>query len=106
MAEFRYPVQILTKSTLVLRDLDLLERIDKQCRAPVCFSLSSVDEGISRIYEPGVPSPAERLDALRRFKARGIPCGLFLLPVIPFVTDTEPLIKRALQAATEAGADY
>ena len=106
MVEFRYPVQILTKSTLVLRDLDLLERINAQSRALVCFSLSSVDERISRIYEPGVPSPGERLEALKRFKARGIPCGLFLLPVIPFVTDTEQLIDAALQAAMDTGVDY
>ena len=106
MAEFGYPVQILTKSTLVRRDLDLLERINRQRRALVCFSISSVDEGISRIYEPGVPSPAERLEALKIFKARGIPCGLFLLPVIPFVTDTEELLERALLAAADAEVDY
>ena len=106
MAEFRYPVQILTKSTLVRRDLDLLEQINRQSRAVVGFSISSVDEQISSIYEPGVPSPAERLEALKGFKARGIPCALFLLPVIPFVTDTEQLIDAALQAATDAGVDY
>ena len=106
MAEFGYPVQILTKSTLVRRDLDLLERINRQSRALVCCSISSVEERISRIYEPGVPSPAERLETLKCFKARGIPCGLFLLPVIPFVTDTEELIEEALQAAADAGVDY
>jgi DNA repair photolyase len=106
MVEFGYPVQILTKSTLVWRDLDLLERINKRSRALVCFSVSSVDERISRIYEPGVPSPAERLETLKRFKARGIPCGLFLLPLIPFLTDTEELIERGLQAATDTGVDY
>jgi DNA repair photolyase len=106
MAEFGYPVQILTKSTLVRRDLDLLERINRQSRALVCFSISSADERISRIYEPGVPSPGERLETLKCIKARGIPCGLFLLPVIPFVTDTEQLIERALQAATDAEVDY
>ena len=106
MAEFGYPVQILTKSTLVRRDLDLLERINRRSRAVVSFSISSVDERISRIYEPGVPSPAERLETLKGFKARGIPCGLFLLPVIPFVTDTEQLIDRALQAALDAEVDY
>ncbi len=106
MAEFGYPVQILTKSTLVRRDLDLLERINRQSRALVCCSLSSVDERISRIYEPGVPSPAERLETLKIFKARGIPCGLFLLPIIPFLTDTEELIERALQAAADAEVDY
>jgi DNA repair photolyase len=106
MGEFGYPVQILTKSTLVRRDLDLLERINGQSRALVCFSVSSVDERISRIYEPGVPSPSERLETLKFFKARGISCGLFLLPVIPFVTDTEQLIERALQAAANAEVDY
>jgi DNA repair photolyase len=106
MAGFGYPVQILTKSTLVRRDLDLLERIHRRSRALVCFSISSVDERISRVYEPGVPPPAERLETLKHIKARGIPCGLFLLPVIPFVTDTAPLIEGALQAATDAGVDY
>jgi DNA repair photolyase len=106
MAEFGYPVQILTKSTLVRRDLDLLERINRQSRALVCFSISSVDERISSIYEPGVPSPAERLETLKDVKARGISCGLFLLPVIPLVTDTEELIERALRAAVDAEADY
>jgi DNA repair photolyase len=106
MDEFAYPVQILTKSTLVRRDLDLLERIHRRSRALVCFSISSVDERISRVYEPGVPPPAERLETLKHIKARGIPCGLFLLPVIPFVTDTAPLIEGALQAATDAGVDY
>ena len=106
MAEFGYPVQILTKSTLVRRDLDLLERINRGSRALVCCSLSSVDDRISRIYEPGVPSPAERLETLKIVKARGIPCGLFLLPVIPFITDTEELIERALKAAVDAGVDY
>jgi DNA repair photolyase len=106
MAEFDYPVKILTKSTLVRRDLDLLERINRQSRALVCFSISSVDERIARIYEPGVPSPAQRLDTLKSFKARDIPCGLFLLPVIPFLTDTEELIDRALRAAMDAGVDY
>ncbi|UCF96068.1 MAG: radical SAM protein [Spirochaetaceae bacterium] len=106
LAEFGYPVQVLTKSTLVRRDLDLLQRINRQSRAIVCFSLSSVDERISRIYEPGVPSPGERLEILKLFKIHGIPTALFLLPVIPFISDTEELLERALQAAAETEVDY
>jgi DNA repair photolyase len=106
IAEFNYPVQVLTKSTLVRRDVDLLQQINRQSRALVCFSISSVDEQISRIFEPGVPAPRERLETLKYFKARGIPCGLFLLPVIPGVTDHEDLIAQALQRATDAGVDY
>jgi DNA repair photolyase len=106
IAEFGYPVQVLTKSTLVRRDVDLLQQINRQSRALVCFSISSVDEQISRIFEPGVPSPRERLETLRYFKTRGIPCGLFLLPVLPYVTDNDDLIERALQQAADIGVDY
>jgi DNA repair photolyase len=106
IAEFGYPVQVLTKSTLVRRDLDLLQQINRQSRALVCFSISSVDEQISRIFEPGVPSPRERLETLKYFKTRGIPCGLFLLPVVPYVTDNDDLIEQALRQATDIGVDY
>jgi DNA repair photolyase len=106
MEEFRYPVQILTKSTLVLRDLDLLERINRRSRALIGVSISSADEAVSRIYEPGVPSPAERLEVLKRAKARGIPCAVFLLPIIPLVTDGADLLDGTLKGATEAGADF
>lgn len=75
-------------------------------RALVCFSISSVDEQISRIFEPGVPSPRERLETLKYFKAQGVPCGLFLLPVIPYVTDDDDLIEQALQKARDIGVDY
>jgi DNA repair photolyase len=106
IAEFGYPVQVLTKSTLVRRDLDLLQQINNQSRALVCFSISSVDERISRAYEPGVPSPKERLETLKFFKDRGIPCGLFLLPVIPYVTDTTDLLDQAVRKAKEVKVDY
>ncbi len=106
IAEFGFPVQVLTKSTLVRRDLDLLRAIDSQSRAVVSFSLSSVDEQISRVFEPGVPSPRERLDAIKRFKDHGLACGLFLLPVIPFITDGEELLDRAVREARDAGVDY
>ena len=85
---------------ILRRELDLLQQINRQRRALVCFSISSVDERISRIFEPGVPSPRERLETLGYFKARGIPCGLFLLPVIPYVTDRIEVLEEALRQAT------
>ena len=106
LAGFDYPVQVLTKSTLVRRDLDLLQQINRQRRALVCFSISSVDERISRIFEPGVPAPRERLETLGYFKARGIPCGLFLLPVIPYVTDRPEVLEETLRQAKDVGAEY
>lgn len=104
--EFGFSVHILTKSTLVERDIDLLKKINKKNRVIVSFSFSSVDEKISALFEPGVPAPQERLNTLSILKKEGIPCGMFLLPVIPFVSDTPALIEGAVAKANEMGAAY
>ena len=76
---FNFPVSILTKSTLVERDLDIIKKINEKNRAIVSFSFSSTDEKISSIFEPGVPPPKDRLEPLKLFKNEGIACGMFLL---------------------------
>jgi DNA repair photolyase len=106
MLEYGYPVHVLTKSTLVERDLDLLNRINEQSRAIVSFSFSSVDDDTSHVFEPGVPPPSERLSTLKRFKNEGIACGMFLLPVIPLVTDTPERIDESVRTARDAGLDF
>ncbi len=104
--KYNYPVHILTKSTLVERDLDLLLKINKQNKAIVSFSFSSVDDEVSKIFEPGVPSPAKRLRLIKKLKEAGISCGMFLMPVIPFITDTPEKIEQTLLAAKDAGIDF
>jgi DNA repair photolyase len=106
MHEYSFPVHMLTKSTLIKRDIDILKEINKQSKAIVSFSFSSVDDGISAIFEPGVPPPAERLKAISFFKNEGIACGMFLLPVIPFLTDTSELLEQTVSKAKEAGVDF
>jgi DNA repair photolyase len=106
LLEYGYPVHVLTKSTLVERDLDLIRQINARSRAILSFSFSSVDESISAVFEPGVPPPAERLATLARFRKEGIPCGLFLVPVIPFVTDGAGLMEEVLRRAGEMGMDF
>ena len=106
IAEHRLPVHMLTKSTLIERDMDILKRINEQARTIVSFSFSSVDDDISRIFEPGVPSPSRRLKTIERFKNEGISCGMFLLPVVPLVTDTDQLIEDSVSKAKDAGADF
>jgi DNA repair photolyase len=100
------PVHVLTKSTLVLRDLDLLSAINQRSRAIVSFSFSSVDDEISRIFEPGVPPPSERLRAISRLKQEGIACGMFPMPLIPLVTDTADLMEDSFRKTAEAGVDF
>jgi DNA repair photolyase len=106
MYEYNFPVHMLTKSTLIKRDIDILKEINKQSRAIVSFSFSSVDDRISAIFEPGVPPPAERLQTISFFKNEGIACGMFLLPVIPFITDTSELLEQTVSRAKEAGVDF
>jgi DNA repair photolyase len=104
--EYNFPVHMLTKSTLIERDVDILKKINERSRAIVSFSLSSVDDGISAFFEPGVPPPSARLETIKRFKDAGIACGMFLLPVIPFVTDAPELIEDAVKKASETGIDF
>jgi DNA repair photolyase len=106
MRNYHFPVHLLTKSTLVLRDLDLISEINHQSKAMVSFSFSSCNDNISRIFEPGVPPPSERLEAIRQLKARGISCGMFLMPVIPYITDGEDIIEESIVKAKEAGVDF
>lgn len=104
--EYNFPVHMLTKSTFINRDVDILKKINEQSRVIVSFSFSSVDDKISAIFEPGVPSPSKRLKTLTFFKNEGIACGMFLLPVIPFITDIPELIEETMKKANQAGVDF
>jgi len=106
LIECGWPVHILTKSTLVERDFDIVEQINEQNRAIVSFSFSSTNDELSAVFEPHVSPPSERLKTLALFKRKGIVCGMFLLPVIPFVTDTSEMIAEALRNAHEIGVDF
>jgi len=101
-----FPVHVLTKSTLIRRDLDILKKINEKNRAIVSFSFSSASDAIGAIVEPGVPPPSDRLETIRFFKNEGIACGMFLMPVIPFITDTAELMEESVSRAREAGVDF
>ncbi|MBU4444642.1 radical SAM protein [bacterium] len=106
IAEYQFPVHILTKSTLVKRDIDVLKAINEKNRAIVSFSFSSVDDDISALFEPGVPPPSERLETIKFFKQEGIACGMYLVPVIPFITDKPRLMEDAVRRARDTGVDF
>jgi DNA repair photolyase len=104
--QYNFPVHILTKSTLVERDLDLLIKINQQRKAIISFSFSSTNNAISKIFEPGVPGPTERLNLISKIKKAGLSCGMFLMPVIPFITDTPEKIEETSRNAKQAGIDF
>lgn len=102
----RLPLHILTKSTLIERDIDLLKRINGRSKSLISFSFSSTNDEISKIFEPGVPPPSDRLRTIKKLKHNGFSCGMYLLPVIPFITDTEKIMRKTIEDAYQAGVDY
>lgn len=104
--ELSVPVHILTKSALVLRDADVIERISRKAGALVSFSISSSEDSIGSELEPGASLPSRRLSALAALRRRGIAGGVFLLPVIPFISDSPDSIEKSVDAAVAAGAQY
>lgn len=99
---FRHPVGIVTKGTLVERDIGLLAEMAAQGLAKVGISITTLDDGLARKMEPRVPSPARRLKVIERLATAGIPVRLMASPIIPGLTDHE--IERLVQAGAEAGA--
>jgi len=102
----RTPASIVTKSTLVLRDLDLLVALHSAAAARVNFSVTTLDLDIWRSVEPGTPPPAKRLQVLQRLVEAGVPCGVFLAPILPGLTDREEAIDAVAAAARAHGATW
>jgi DNA repair photolyase len=99
-------VGIITKSSLVTRDLDLLQALSKHNEVTVNISLATADARLARRLELRSPVPAARLRALRRLTQGGIYAGLLVAPIVPGVTDDWPGLARLMEAAKEAGARY
>lgn len=102
LAEYRHPVSIITKGALILRDLDLLANMASEGLCSVRISLTSLSNDLKRRMEPRTAAPATRLKMIRQLSAAGIPTGIILGPVIPFINDHE--IESILEAAADAGA--
>ena len=102
MAECRHPFSVVTKSALVVRDLDLLAPLARQRLVTVHFSITTLDNRLSARMEPRAAAPHARLRAMRALAEAGVPVGVLVAPVIPAINDHEP--EAILEAAREAGA--
>lgn len=100
------PVHLLSKSPLILRDLDLIQQINNKKQAIVSFSFSTTDPKLAALLEPGLPPVQKRLEALSRIREKGLLCGAFLLPVVPFVTDLPERMQESISTLKQAGAEY
>ena len=97
---------ILTKSPLVLRDLDLIAEAAKSLPVSVSFSVATLDEDVWRRTEPGAPHPQKRLDALARLRDAGVSGGVMVAPVLPGISDSPRQVVAVKKAAREAGAEW
>lgn len=102
LAETRHPLTLVTKSSLVERDLDLLADMARDGLVHAAVSVCTLDAELARRLEPRAASPARRLKTLARLAAAGIPCAVLTAPVIPGLTD--PDLERVMEAARDAGA--
>jgi DNA repair photolyase len=118
IAKHRFPVLMITRSDLVVRDLALLHEIDRVAihaedlqgklnrGAIISFSLSTLDESIASTLEPGAPSPLKRLQAMKTCKDAGLMVGVNCIPILPGISDSDEALADLIVAAKDHGADY
>jgi DNA repair photolyase len=99
-----HPVGIVTKSALVLRDLDILARMAKRNLVKVALSVTTLDPKLARVMEPRAATPSRRLDTLQQLTKAGVPTSVMVAPVIPAINDAE--IERILEAAVANGVRH
>lgn len=100
-----FPVHILTKSDLVLRDIDLLSKIGELYTA-VSFTITTADDDLATKIEPGASLPSARFQAMRTLADSGILTGVTMMPILPFLEDSQENIKDILSMAKDSGASY
>jgi DNA repair photolyase len=102
LQEFRHPMALITKSAGILRDIDILAEMAQAQLCSVYITITTLDPSLARILEPRAASPQRRLQVVRALAERGIPVGVSLSPMIPFINDPE--IEKILESAAGAGA--
>ncbi len=100
---YRHSVSILTKSTIVVRDIDILSRMHK---VKVTFTITVENDLVRKVFEPGAPTTEKRFKALRTLAHSGIRTSVFVAPVLPYFSDSEQNLSALLRSAKQAGAEY
>ena len=116
--KYRFPVHLLTKSPLALRDMDLLRKIDREALLPqdlrerpgrgviINYSFSTLNPALARKLEPGAPPPEARLEAMEEFSKAGFLAGVSLIPALPFLSDSQEEMERLVEETKRHGAKF
>jgi DNA repair photolyase len=103
IARYEFGVVIQTKSDLIMRDIDILEEINRKTKCVVAMTLTTADEELCKKIEPNVCTTGRRVEVLKAMKERGIPTIVWLTPILPYINDTEENISTLLNYCIEAG---
>jgi len=105
IADNNFPIHIITKSDLVTRDIEIIKEISNVFAA-ISFTITTADDALSRVVEPGAPPSSARFAAMKAIADAGINTGITMMPILPFIEDTEENITSLVEMAHEAGASY
>lgn len=103
--DYGFPVFLITKSKLVLRDIDLLKEINEKARATVCLSISLSDERVQKIFEPRASTTSERFETLRKLNEAGIHCRIWFMPILPWIADSDANMDFVFSKGRDAGVE-
>lgn len=104
--KYENPLIIGTKSNLILRDIDILEKIAQHTFLNVVITITTTDEELRKKIEPNSPTTDERLDAISKLSSAGVPVGVLFVPILPYLTDNEQTINNVMSAIANAGANF
>jgi DNA repair photolyase len=105
LLRFGFPAHLITKSDLILKDIDVLADLAR-IHASVCFTITTTDDALARIIEPGAPPPSARLAAMQALAARGVAVGTTLMPVLPFLEDNQANIRAIVEQTAAHGGTF
>lgn len=103
ISKHEFGVALQTKSDLILRDIDLLDEINRKAKSVVQITLTTYDDGLCRLVEPNVCNTKRRIEVLDKMRERGIPTVVWLTPILPFINDNEENIKAILDECIRVG---
>ena len=106
LRDYANPCSVLTKSPLLLRDLDLFVELAETAGFSANLSIGTVDEEVWRRSEPGTPHPKARMAAVKQLVEAGIPCGILMAPILPGISDSPEQLRAVVRAAADAGASH
>ena len=104
--DWRSPITLITKGSMIIRDVDVLQELARRAECTVCFSITTMDPQLVRKLEPGTPPPHQRLRAMGRLVQAGVNAGVALAPVIPGITDDTANLENVARSAADHGARF